>query len=332
VWSTQDTLDFFARWGAPLAVQKDGQYFSADDKAQTVLDALLKAIRAGGAEVRYRASVEGVSHDGSVFDVALAEERLNAKSVLVTTGGLSYPTLGSDGAGYRIAERFGHALIPSRPALAPLIASDDTFKPLAGISTDVRLTLWSQSRKIGEAEGPLLFTHRGFSGPVALAMSLAWTDARADDGELRVDFLPTLPGDGIAPLLEEAGQRTLKTVIREYLPERLAVRLLEAAGVDGSIRPGKGELPKAQRPALTRSLRVLPLPVHDDGGYGKAEVTAGGVDLKSVKGSSLESRRQAGLFFAGEVLDVDGRIGGFNLQWAWASGIAAARAIAKMSG
>lgn len=328
-WTTRDTLDFFARWGAPLAVQKDGQYFSADDRAQTVLDALLKAVAAGGALLRCGTRVLDVTHDRMHFAVALEEDVLQAKAVLVTTGGLSYPTLGSDGAGYRIAERFGHELVPTRPALAPLMASDDVFMALAGVSTDVRLTLRAEGRKAGTADGPLLFTHRGFSGPAVLAMSLAWTDARAGNGELRVDFLPDLPGEDLAPLLDGAGRRTLRNVVREHLPERLVDLLLEQAGVDGAIRPGKGELRKAQRRALVATLRDLPLPIRADGGYAKAEVTAGGVDLESVKGSSLESRLQPGLFFAGEVLDVDGRIGGFNLQWAWASGVAGARGVAK---
>ncbi len=328
-WLTQDTLDFFAHWGAPLALEKDGQYFSADDQAQTVLDALLKAVRAGGAALKCGAHVRCVRHDGTNFAVAFAEDTLSAKAVLVTTGGLSYPTLGSDGAGYHIAEQFGHQLISTRPALAPIIASDTSFKPLAGIAAEVRLTLWSQGRKTVTVEGPMLFTHRGFSGPAALEMSLAWSDAHTANGEVRADFFPALPGDDIAPILAGAGQRTLKNTIREHMPERLVDVLLERAGVEGAIRPGKEGLSKVERQALTQALRALSLPIRESGGYAKAEVTAGGVDLKSVKGSSLESRLQDGLFFAGEVLDVDGRIGGFNLQWAWASGVAAARGIAK---
>jgi len=328
-WSTQDTLDFFVRWGAPLAVQKDGQYFSADDRAQTVLDALLRAVAAGNADLRCGARVLDVSHDGTGFVLAIEGEVLRAKTVLVTTGGLSYPTLGSDGAGYRIAEHFGHRIVSTRPALAPFVATGATFKALSGIATEVRLTLWSRGRKAATCDGPFLFTHRGFSGPAVLEMSLAWSDARAADGELRADFLPALPGETLAPILDGAGQRTLRNVIRAYIPERLVDLLLEHAGVDGAVRPGKGELRKAQRQTLARTLRSLPLPIREDGGYGKAEVTAGGVDLKSVKGSSLESRLQPGLFFAGEVLDVDGRIGGFNLQWAWASGVAGARGAGK---
>jgi len=331
-WSTQDTLDFFARWGAPLAMQKDGQYFSADDRARTVLEALLNAVQAGDAALRCGARVLDVGHDGAVFKVTLEDDVLHTNSVLVTTGGLSYPALGSDGAGYHIAQKFGHELIPTRPALTPLIAADALFKPLAGIATEVRLTLWSQGRKTVTVDGPMLFTHRGFSGPAALEMSRAWSDAQAANGEIQVDFFPMVPGNDIAPILDGAGQRTLRNTIKDHAPERLVDLLLEQAGVDGTIRPGKGQLRKVDRQALAKTLRALPLPIRENGGYAKAEVTAGGVDLKSVKGSSLESRLQDGLFFAGEVLDVDGRIGGFNLQWAWASGVAAVRGVAKHMG
>ena len=329
-WSVDDTLRFFADYGAPLRRQKDDQYFSADDRARTVLDALLAAVGAGGAELRCDAKVRGVRAEADGFAVELGGETLRAPTLLLTTGGLSYPTLGSDGDGYAFARAFGHAIVPTRPALAPLVASEPVYKNLSGVSTDVRLTLRADGRRLAVADGPLLFTHRGFSGPAVLAISRDWTDARPD-GRLHADFLPDLPGDGLADLLDGSGRRTLRTVLKTRLPERLADRLIERADLDGAARIG--DLRKAERARLATILRDLPLPVSADGGWAKAEVTAGGVDLKSVRGAALESRHRPGLFFAGEVLDVDGRLGGFNLQWAWASGVAAARgAVARLGG
>ncbi len=328
-FSTGDALGFFEQWGAPMALQEDGCYFSADNSARTVLKSLTGAAAGNGAQVRCGARVSSVAFQDGCFNVVAGGSVERARAVLVTTGGLSYPVTGSDGSGYQFAENFGHQVVATRPALTPLSTESEIFTSLSGIVVNAGLSLWVEHRKVHAVQGPLLFTHHGFSGPVALEISRAWIDARSRNGKVRADFFPDVKNDGVDFLFQGAGQKSLKNLLGTRLPERLVLILLGQAGVDGSKRPGMSEVGKNDRHSLERVLRAFTLPVKDAAGYPKAEITAGGVDLKELKGASLESRLQEGLYFAGEVVDVDGRIGGFNLHWAWASGVSAARAIAK---
>ena len=328
-FTPDEAVAFFETWGAPLALQESGEFFSADDKARTVRDALVRAARESGAKIICERRVNALALQDGSFNVIGPELIDVARTVLVTTGGLSYPATGSDGAGYALAQMFGHKIIPTHPALTPFMCVDGIFSNLAGIVVPVRLSLWAEGRKCRSIEGPFLFTHNGFSGPAPMEMSGPWCAIKEKPGcGISVDFLPQMKGDGIDFLFDLASaRRSVKNVVSRVLPERLAVVLIEAAGID--TRLYMGEMGQKDKKALAGLLRGCLLPVDDVMGYDKAEVTAGGVDLKELKGATLESRLQAGLYFAGEVVDVDGRIGGFNLHWAWASGVAAARAIAK---
>lgn len=320
---------FFEHWGAPLALQETGEFFSADDKARTVRDALVRAALEGGAKISYDWRVNSLALQDGAFNVIGDEHIECGKAVLVTTGGLSYPATGSDGAGYALAQLFGHKIVPTRPALTPFISNESIFADLAGIVVPVRLALWAEGRKLRSIEGPLLFTHNGFSGPAPMEMSGHWSAVKGKSGVgVSADFLPQMKGDGIEFLFESGSiRRSLRNTVAQFLPERLALVLIASAGLDARLYTG--EMSQKEKKALAGFLRGCVLPIQDTMGYEKAEVTAGGVDLNELKGATLESRLQENLYFAGEVVDVDGRIGGFNLHWAWASGIAAARAIAK---
>jgi predicted Rossmann fold flavoprotein len=328
-FSPKQVVDFFEHWGAPLALQETGEFFSADDKARTVRDALVRAAEESGAKIVYNWRVNSLALQDGAFNV-IGEEHIEcARAVLVTTGGLSYPATGSDGAGYALAQIFGHKIVPTRPALTPFISGESLFTNLAGIVVPVRLSLWAQGRKLRSIDGPLLFTHNGFSGPAPMEMSGHWSALKGKSGVgVSADFMPQMKGDGIEFMFEPASaRRSVKNIVSQFLPERLAVALIESAGLD--TRLFLGEMGQKEKKALTGMLRGCVLPIQEAMGYDKAEVTAGGVDLNELKGATLESRLQENLYFAGEIVDVDGRIGGFNLHWAWASGVAAARAIAK---
>ena len=328
-FTSAQAVDFFERWGAPLALQESGEFFSADDNARTVRDALVHAATEGGARIVCGWRVQALQPQDGGFNVIGKDEVVRSRMVLVATGGLSYPATGSDGTGYHLAEAFGHRIVPPRPALTPLVASEDIFSGLAGIVVPVRLSLWAEGRKLRSVEGPLLFTHEGFSGPAAMEMSGFWSAVRSRPGcSISADFMPGMKGDDIDFLFDpSSAKRSIRNVVARLLPERLAVVLVGAAGIDPRLFAG--EMGRREKKALAGFLRGCVLPVDHTMGYDKAEVTAGGVDLKEVKGAALESRLQEGLYFAGEVLDVDGRIGGFNLHWAWASGVAAATAAAR---
>jgi predicted Rossmann fold flavoprotein len=329
-FSPDQAFHFFDQWGAPLVLEQDGKYFSADNEAKTVLAALLRAQKAGGAEILYGRRVTSVAADKGGFNAVAAGELFSARSLLIATGGLSYPATGSDGAGYRLAASFGHKPPVLTPALTPLRSGRNAFGYLKGVAVPCRLTLWAKTRKVRACEGPLLFTHTGFSGPAVFDMSRHWKRAQDAGGAvLTVDFFPQLKkeGLGLEGLSPEALKKTAKNFMIRVLPERLALTLLKEAGIDTALP--LGGLSKEKKKRLERVARAFPLDIEGVFGYDKAEVTSGGIDLNELKGASLESRLQPGLFFAGEILDVDGRVGGFNLHWAWASGVAVARSAAK---
>ncbi len=328
-FSPREVTGFFEKWGAPLVLQETGEFFSADEKARTVRDALVRAAQEGGAHILCAKKVTAIATQEGCFNVVVGQEIFTARYVLVTTGGLSYPATGSDGSGYHFAESFGHLIVPMRPALVPLVASRPVLSHLSGITLLVQLSLWAQGYKLKTIIGPLLLTHNGFSGPAPMEMAGHWLVVK-DQADARIccDFLPQIKGDGLEALFDPSvSKRSTKNILTGVLPERLVLALLEEAGVDAHRLAI--DLSNKDKKAMAGVLRAYPLPVADAMGYGKAEVTAGGVDLKELKGATLESRLQEGLYFAGEVVDVDGRIGGFNLHWAWASGVAVARAVVR---
>lgn len=315
---------FFEERGAPLKLEEDGKYFSSAGDAGVILRALLRAAEDAGAWIEYQRRVESVRcHDG-LFRVAGNRFASEGRSLLIATGGLSYPATGSDGFGHALAKQFGHRIVPLIPALTSFKTNDALWRSLSGMAVPVRLTLWAGGRKVIEKEGPLLFTHEGFSGPVVLDMSRHWGVAQMEkDVGITIDFLPQGPELHFK-------RRHLKNAFAEVLPQRLVEVLLKKTQINGTKQ--YFNMRAAQRDMLDKILRSCPLPVSGVMGWGKAEVTAGGVDLNELKGASLESKPQSGLFFTGEVLDVDGRVGGFNLHWAWASGVAAASGVLKRKG
>jgi hypothetical protein len=315
---------FFEERGAVLKLEEDGKYFSSAGDAGVVLRALLRAAEDAGARIEYQRRVQNVRCQDSLFHVAGNGFALEARSLLIATGGLSYPATGSDGFGHALAKQFGHKIVPLFPALTSFKTNDALWRSLSGMAVPVRLTLWAGGRKVIEKQGPLLFTHEGFSGPVVLDMSRHWGVVQMEkDAGITVDFLPQDPELHFK-------RRHLKNAFAEVLPQRLVDVLLRKTQINGVKQ--YFNLRSAQRDVLEKILRSCPLPISGVMGWGKAEATSGGVDLNELKGASLESKLQPGLFFAGEVLDVDGRVGGFNLHWAWASGIAAASGVLKKKG
>ncbi len=247
------------------------------------------------------------------YMVVTSAARYRAGSVVVATGGPAWPQAGATGTGYEIARAFGHRIVPIRPALAGLVLpKGDPLADLAGVSLPVRISL--QGHKAGFPVLPLLFTHTGLSGPAALQASLHWKPGL----ELRIDFLPDrpVPEELGAP---GAGKTLVRNLFRRFLPARLCDILLppELAGRKAA------ELSRAQRDVLAARLHGFALVPSETEGFARAEVTAGGVSTERVSSRSMESSLSPGLFFCGEVLDVTGRLGGYNLHWAFASGLAA---------
>ncbi|MCX5660643.1 MAG: aminoacetone oxidase family FAD-binding enzyme [Planctomycetota bacterium] len=321
------TVDFFADLGVELKREETGKLFPVTDSAKTVLDALLRAVEAAGAEVWAGCRVTGVEIVGDRIAIDHARGRTLAKTLILATGGLALPKTGSDGAGYGMAEALGHTRTTTTPALVPLVLPEGHWiTKLSGLSAPAELRVLAAGGKVlRKQRGPLLLTHFGISGPAAMDISRHWIAAHAADPASMLT-LSLAPDEDFAAMerwwLEtaEAHPRgNVAAALRQRFPERLA-RSLVAYGAAIDPETSLGQLSREARRALVHAMTALPLPVERDRGYTFAEVTAGGVPLEEIDPATMASRRREGLFLCGEILDVDGRIGGYNFQWAWCSG------------
>jgi predicted Rossmann fold flavoprotein len=332
---------FFEELGVSLHEEEDGKLFPNTNRARTVLDALLSEARRLGVELRAGARVVAVHretrHDRHAvqpaFTVVLAEgTTVAARALVLATGGRSLPKSGSDGAGYGMAQALGHGMVATTPALAPLVLDGERHVALAGRSHPATLTLTGDHGKPIVLTGSLLWTHFGISGPVALNMSRHWHRARLTGAaaDLRLSLLPDDRHASIdAWLIQQAHSRP-KAHVSTILATRLPAAVAERWGAEAGV----GECPVAQLPREARRrlgdcLVNTRLDVRDSRGYAYAEVTAGGVPLDEIDPRTMESRVCPGLHLVGEILDVDGRLGGFNFQWAWSSAWVAGHALAR---
>jgi len=310
----------------PLKVEATGKVFPRSDRSKDVVDALLRALRESGAVLRAPFRVAAVEHraDGG-FSVRSSDGKtLGADRLVLATGGLSLPKTGSDGAGLALAAKLGHARVPAYPALVPLLAADAGWSALSGVSVRARVRVEREGRLAEEREGDLLFTHRGFSGPVVLDASHHVTRPPGD-AVLRVNWGAVDDWDAV---LRAPGRATVGSALRRRLPERLAARLAELAG-SAPAQPLAG-LRREERARLVDVLARYPLPVRGDEGWATAEVTGGGIPLAEIVPATLESRIVPGLHLAGEMLDATGRLGGYNFLWAWVTGRVVGRALARV--
>jgi hypothetical protein len=317
-WPLAEQRRFFEEEvGIPLALEPEtGKLFPASNRARDVRDGLYALARRKGVEIRYDTKVvdlEPPKGEGRGWTVRIEnQEPVVAGAVVLATGGLSLPGTGSDGIGIEIARRLGHEIHPMYPVLTPLTASPHPHVGLAGLSPVVTLRAPGEGRGL-EVRGGFLFTHRGYSGPTVLDVShLAVRSRRAGGGRqpIYVQWSERDAGGWEAGLREAQG--TVLGYLRRQLPARLAEMLFAEAGIPADRRP----------PQLRREerLRLVELPWTGDEGYGKAEVTGGGVALSEVDPRTMESKRWPGLFLCGELLDAFGPIGGYNFAWAWAGG------------
>ena len=327
-----ETIAFFEEIGVSLCEEPLGKLFPTTSKSRTVLDALITEARRVGVEIRASCRVLGLALDNGRFLVLTAEGALRASRVVVATGGLSLPKTGSDGAGYAMAKAFGHTLVPTTPALEPLILGGDFHAPLSGMAHDAALRLTPAGGTAITLRGSLLWTHFGISGPLALDASrfIRRTRIEGSPAEVRLSFLPDLTAEMVDRHLINAGRdrphhAASTELARSFrLTQAVAARLVEHTL--GSDQP-LSKFTRERRRKLVQALTAFPLNVTDGRGYNFAEVTSGGIALEEVNPKTMESRIVPGLFFVGEILDVDGRIGGFNFQWAWATAKVAGRAL-----
>jgi predicted Rossmann fold flavoprotein len=325
-WPLAEQVRFFdERLGLQLTLEEEsGKLFPRSNKARDVRDALLHEAERLGTVLRFGVEVTGVERGaaGARWLVRVAAGApIEADAVVLATGGLSVPQTGSDGTGLRIAAALGHEMHATYPALTPLTTNAPAHVALAGISGTVTLRA-TEARKRWETTGGFLFTHRGYSGPAVLDVSHLAVRARVA-GRPQEIAVQWTSDDAAAwdAALQAGGTVHVGTLVRRALPERLASMILATAQVEGAT--AVAQLRREERRRLVEALTAMPLPWTGDEGYRKAEVTGGGVALSEIDPRTMESRREAGLFMCGEMLDAFGPIGGYNFLWAWVTGRAA---------
>ena len=321
-YTPADFIALVRRHGIAFHEKHRGQLF-CDESSEQIIQMLVSECNAGGVQRRQPCAVHAVRAVNGGFELDTDAGPVRTRQLVIATGGLSIPKIGATDFGYRIAKQFGHKLVETRPALVPLTFDVGTWAPfvtLAGVSLEVAIETGEGKRK-GRFVEDLLFTHRGLSGPAVLQISSFWRPGDA----LRVDLGA---GADLAARLREAkaaSRRQLGNELATWLPQRLAAAWLETHGL-----PADKPMPELRDRDLERLAQALSRwTITPDGteGYRKAEVTAGGVDTRELDSRTLGSKRQPGLHFIGEVVDVTGWLGGYNFQWAWASAAACGQAM-----
>lgn len=330
-----DVVRLFNESGVETKIESTGKVFPVSDRAVHVRDALHRLAIESGVKIRTGIGVNGLRECDAGWQLETSAGPIHAERVIVTAGGKSWPGCGTTGDAYVWMQALGHTVVTPRPALVPLVGGPEWMHALSG------LTLEDVTARVLPAEGkqkPLavrraafLFTHFGFSGPAAMDVSGAITAAESIEKiRLRLDVLPGMSEAevryGLQDRSRDGGRLKVATLLSRWIPNRLATQLTNLINGDFFV----AELPKSSRETLIANLKQLHLPVVGTRGFDKAEVTAGGVDLKEIDPRTMQSRRHSNLFVAGELLDVDGPIGGYNFQAAFSTGRAAGIAAATM--
>lgn len=321
-YTPQDFLSLVKRYRIAYHEKHKGQLF-CDDSAEQIIDMLKAECNLGNVAWRMPCTIEAVGKDGDLFRIDSSTGSMLASSVVIATGGLSIPKIGASDFAYRIARQFGLKLIEPRPALVPLTfdhAAWEPFIPLAGVSLEVDIET-GEKRSRTRFREDLLFTHRGLSGPAVLQISSFWQLGAA----LTLNLLPEM--DVAHTLIEgkTSIKKNLGNLLSQWLPGRLAEGLLLANGFQPDAK--LADMPDKQLRRLGESINRWVITPNGSEGYRKAEVTRGGIDTRELSQQSMMANKVLGLHFIGEATDVTGWLGGYNFQWAWASGVAAGLAV-----
>jgi predicted Rossmann fold flavoprotein len=316
---------FFHRQGLPTVVEPDGRVLPASHNAHTVVTTLRRYCLEHGVTFRYHSQVRSVLRGAEgVCGVTVGDIEIAAGAVILATGGLSYPGTGSTGDGYEMARRLGHTIVPPRAGLVALVAADPWIPEVEGLSLrDVALGAWQRSHRLATRRGDVLFTRDGISGPAALNLSLDVAQAfERGRVRLRIDLLPDTPQDTLEADLEremrEHGSASYRSLLRGRVPRSLAAVYERLGGIPGERR--LAQVSAAERERTVALLKALELQLVATRPIAEAMVTLGGVACDEIEPMSMASRRVQGLYLAGEILDVAGETGGYNLQAAFTSG------------
>ncbi len=319
-------VELFHAEGVPTKVESTGKVFPVSDKALDVQQALLRRLARSGAELVTEAPVVNIRRQDDGFEVVSQEQAWSGRNLILTTGGLSYPGCGTTGDGYTWARAFGHTVEAPRPALVPITSTAEWVHNLSGVTLPdvvMRVRQTAQTKPLAQDRGSLLFTHFGVSGPVVLNVSRAVSGHPAPSTlTLECDLLPAYQETDLQQVLQQAGQTAGNQLVltrwTEFFPRRVVEAIFNVAGI--AVTQKCSEFSKLDRGRLITATKRLVIPISGTLGFEKAEVTAGGVALDEVDSHTMQSRLVSHLYFAGEILNLDGPIGGYNFQAAFSTG------------
>lgn len=328
-FSNSDVIEFFNNHGLPTKVERGGRVFPVSDKAADVVETLVKVFKQAGGTLLTDSKVLGIIlQDGKACGVKTVNGSFYGDKVILAAGGASYPGTGSDGSGAKIAAAAGHTIIALKPSLVPLESDNPYLEELQGLSLrNVKVTLLGNGKKLFEDFGEMLFTHYGVSGPLILSMSNT-ASAALDKGmelDLSVDLKPALSEEKLDARIQrdfaQYSRKQLSNGLKDLLPHSMIAPVCDMAFLDEE--KFINQISKEERRRLLHTLKNFTIPISGTRPLAEAIVTAGGVSVKEINPKTMESKLITGLYFAGEVMDVDGYTGGFNLQAAFSSGYAA---------
>ena len=336
-FDNQDLIDFFASRGVQSKVERGGRLFPVSDKAADIVAALVKAAAGAGVQILTGRTVQSVkTYNDRVTGVVYGTEMVSADAVVLATGGLSYPGTGSTGDGYRMAKELGHTVTPLAPALVPLETVENWVRELQGLSLkNVEATVRINERKVDSEFGEMMFTHFGLSGPIILSLSQAVSKAlkQSPRPEIVVDInlKPALTAETLDKRLQRDFAAFVRKQFKNSLGDLLPAKMIPVIIQQSGILPEKPvhQITREERLRLVTLFQNLRCTIRGTRPVAEAVVTAGGVEVKEIQPKTMESKLVRGLFFAGEIMDVDGYTGGFNLQAAFSTGFVAGRSAAK---
>lgn len=324
-FNSQDCMDFFEKLGVPLKTERGNRVFPVSDKAEDIVRALEQGCEDYGVNRIFSKVTEMITEDGAVKGVKCGSRTYFAPSVLIATGGKSYPGTGSDGDGYRFAEELGHTVTDIKPSLVPIESDDDYCREMMGLSLkNVVLTLKDtvKNKAVFSEMGEMLFTHFGVSGPLVLSASSHIPQVESGRYIFYIDLKPALDekklDERILRDFKEIPNRIFANSLSKLLPSKMIPTVVELSGIDGEKQVNS--VTKQERQRLVSLLKAFPVHIRSFRPIAEAIVTSGGVKVSEVSPKTMESKLVKGLYFAGEILDVDGYTGGFNLQIAFSTG------------
>ncbi len=324
-FNSQDCMDFFERLGVPLKTERGNRVFPVSDKAEDIVRALEQGCEDYGVNRIFSKVTEIITEDGAVKGVKCGSRTYFAPSVLIATGGKSYPGTGSDGDGYRFAEELGHTVTDIKPSLVPIESDDEYCREMMGLSLkNVVLTLKDtvKNKAVFSEMGEMLFTHFGVSGPLVLSASSHIPQVESGRYIFYIDLKPALDekklDERILRDFKEIPNRIFANSLSKLLPSKMIPTVVELSGIDGEKQVNS--VTKQERQRLVSLLKAFPVHIRSFRPIAEAIVTSGGVKVSEVSPKTMESKLVKGLYFAGEILDVDGYTGGFNLQIAFSTG------------